>query len=194
VESLKTDPRRSPTEICWEEMDAYDHSVQIYADTQSFLDALEGFASGGLRAGESVIIVATAAHRKALERMLDRRGHDLNQARLENRYLAVDAEMALSEFMVEDWPDETKFRHLVTGLLTRARENGRQARVFGEMVSLLWSQGNQAATVHLESLWNTFCVEESFYLLCAYPRSGFSKESRESLRTICAHHTRVIPE
>lgn len=189
-----TYPRRSPTEVCWEEEGQDDHSVQIYADTQSFLDALDGFVSGGLRAGESVIVIATPAHRRALDRILRRRGHDLDQAQAENRYLPVDADEALAQFMVNGWPDDTLFNALINKLLARARGPGRQVRAFGEMVAILWEQGHNDATVHLEYLWNKLCAEERFCLFCAYPRSGFTQDAQESIRTICAHHTRVIPE
>jgi len=100
---------RSPTEICWEEIAHDDHSVQIYADSQSFLDALEGFASSGLRAGESVIVIATEVHRRALERKLERRGYKLEQTKLGNRYIAVDAEATLAQFMVDGRVDSEKF-------------------------------------------------------------------------------------
>lgn len=185
---------RSPTEICWEEIAPDDHSVQIYADSQSFLDALEGFASGGLRAGESVIVIATEVHRRALERKLARRGYNLEQAKLGNRYIAVDAEATLAQFMVDGRVDSEKFNTCVTDLFIRARGNGRRVRAFGEMVAILWEQGDHASTIELELLWNDFCSRVGLCLFCAYPRNAFTDVHQDSVHRICAHHSRVIPE
>ncbi|MBT9567600.1 MAG: MEDS domain-containing protein [Thiobacillus sp.] len=194
MNTVDTYPSRSPTEICWEEIAYDDHSVQIYADSQSFLDALEGFASGGLRIGESVIVIATEPHRRALERKLSRRGFNLEQAALDNRYIAVDAAVTLNQFMVDGHVDSEKFNDCVMDLFTRASGNGRRVRAFGEMVALLWKQGDHASTIELESLWNEFSSRVGLCLFCAYPRSAFTDAHQDSLHTICAHHSRIIPE
>lgn len=194
MRSVDTYPSRSPTEICWEEIAHDDHSVQLYVDSQSFLDALEGFASGGLRAGESVIVIATEVHRRALDRMLTRRGYDLGQAKLNNRYIAVDAEVTLSQFMVDGHMDGEKFNACIMNLFSRARGNGRQVRAFGEMVAILWERGDRALTIQLESLWNDFCVRVGLCLFCAYPGREFNDANQDSMQMICAHHSRVIPE
>jgi MEDS: MEthanogen/methylotroph, DcmR Sensory domain len=186
--------RRAPTEVYWGVMPPVEHSVQIYADQSLFIEALEGFASGGLRAGEGIIVIATRIHRGALERRLSVRGFDLEQARKEDRYIAVDAAATLSQFMVNGWPDEALFKQVVTGLVRRARGNGRRVRAFGEMAAILCKQGHNRATVRLENLWNQFIDEEQFRLFCAYPRSGFTQEADESILEICSHHSRVIPE
>jgi hypothetical protein len=55
----------------------------------------------------------------------------------------------------------------VSGLLARARANGRRVRAFGEMVALLWEQGHHSATVRLEPQWGSFCRRETFPLFCA---------------------------
>ncbi|HEY9098468.1 MAG TPA: MEDS domain-containing protein [Thiobacillus sp.] len=194
MRSVDIYPSRSPTEICWEEVAHDDHSVQLYADSQSFLDALEGFASGGLRAGESVIVIATEMHRRALDRKLTRRGYDLEQAKLDNRYIAVDAVATMNQFMVDGRVDSEKFNACVMDLFSRVCGNGRRVRAFGEMVAILWEQGDHAATIQLESLWNDFCTRVGLCLFCAYPRSGFTDANQDSMQTICAHHSRVIPE
>lgn len=194
MSTADTYPSRAPTEVCWEEIAHDDHSVQIYADSQSFLDALEGFVSGGLRVGESVIVIATEMHRRALDRKLIRRGYDVEQAKLSNRYIAVDAQATLNQFMVDGRVDSEKFNACVMELLARARGNGRLVRAFGEMVALLWAQGDRVSTIELESEWNDFCARVGLRLFCAYPSSAFTDAHQDSLHTICAHHSRVIPE
>lgn len=188
-----TFPQRSPTEVCWDDVASDDHSVQIYADSQAFLDALEGFASGGLRRGESVIVIATEMHRQGLERKLARRGYNIEQAKLARRYIALDAGHSLRMFLVDGQVDADKFETWALAQLAVARGAGRSVRAFGEMVAILWEQGHHAATVELERLWETFCEREKLRLFCAYPRSAFTDEHIDSLDTICSHHARVIP-
>ncbi len=92
----------------------------LYADSQSSLDTLEGFASGGLRAGESVI--ATEIQRCALDRKLTRRGYDLEQTKLDNRYIAVDAVAIINPFMVDGRVDSEKFNACVMDFFPCVRQ------------------------------------------------------------------------
>ena len=95
--------------------------------------------------------------------------------------------------MRQGWPDEELFRVAVNRILDRARgDDSRPVRAFGEMVAVLWAQGHSGATVRLEHLWHSLCREEAFALFCAYPRSGFTQDALESMREICAAHTKVL--
>jgi hypothetical protein len=175
-----------------EKLPPREHLVQIYADEGPFLDALEGFVVGGLRAEEGVIVIATAGHLIALEHRIQAQGLDLDAARARNHYISLDAEETLSKFLLGGWPDDGRFRKVVSDLLTRARGNGRRVRAFGEMVAVLWAQGHNGATVRLEHLWNQFAQKEAFSLFCAYPRSGFTQDADASIREICSAHSKVI--
>jgi hypothetical protein len=62
--------RQNGSPIFWGEIAPCEHLVQIYADQGVFLDSLEGFVSGGLLAGEGVIVIGTRAHLIALEQRL----------------------------------------------------------------------------------------------------------------------------
>jgi hypothetical protein len=194
VQSKVAVPRRAAAEVIWDGAGPSEHAVLLYSSQTLLIDALEGFASGGLRAGESVIIVATPAHRAALERRLRVRGYDLDQARAEDRYIALDAEAALRELMEDGWTNPGCFKHFVCRLLARARGQGRRVRVFGEMVALLWGRGQPEATVRLEAMWNQLQAEDEFSLFCAYPQASFPPAADGALAEICEQHSRIIPE
>ena len=186
---------KAPTadfEVFWGEMSPCEHSVQIYEDDDCFLDALEGFAGGALRTGDAVVVIATPAHQASLDDRLKSRGLDLDAARARDQFIPLDAEETLALFMRNGWPDDTLFRRCVESILKRARGDGRRVRAFGEMVALLWAQGHSGATVRLEHLWHTLCLQEAFALFCAYPRSGFTRDATESIREICATHSRMV--
>jgi hypothetical protein len=183
---------KDPSAAFWAEIAPSHHLVQIYADEDVFLDALEGFVAGGLNGGDGLVIIATEAHREALDRRLEARGIELNAARAADRYISLDAADTLATFMVDGWPDEERFRNVVASLLARAGAGNRRVRAFGEMVALLWAEGQCGATVRLEYLWHRFCEQEGFSLLCAYPKSGFTADAAESIRQICDAHSHVV--
>ena len=187
-----TSPSTTGVEVFWGEIAPPEHLVHIYEHENAFLDSLEGFVAGGLRAGEAVISIATIPHLRELESRLTAHGVNMAALRADDQYLTLDANHALSQFMVNGWPDEELFNDFVVQLIQRARKGGRRVRAFGEMVAILWAQGRNGATVRLEHLWNNLCRSEEFSLFCAYPKSGFTEDSDVSLREICAAHSKVI--
>ncbi len=184
--------RHEGQNVFWGEIAPCEHVVQIYGDDQVFLDALEGFVGSGLRVGDAVVVIATAEHRRGLEKRLCQHGYNLDAARALDQYIPLDAQATLSRFMVEGWPDDRRFHAEIAKILALARAGKRRVRAFGEMVALLWAQGANGATVRLEHLWTEFIHRESFPLFCAYPRSGFTEDARSSLDEICAAHSRVF--
>lgn len=172
----------------------HEHFVQFYEQDAFLVDSMAEFIGTGLRCGERAIVIATPAHREALENRLRNGGIDPDAARLDGRYRPLDAADTLSTFMVDGWPDEQRFRDVVGGLVARVTEGGRGLRAFGEMVALLWAEGNGAAAVRLEEIWNALGETYVFSLFCAYPMNGFSGEAngRPFLR-VCDTHSRVIP-
>jgi hypothetical protein len=179
--------------VFWGEIAPCNHVVQIYESDDIVLDSLETFIISGLTNNESVIIIATPQHLKALNRKLILKGYDPEKLQNEQVYQALDAEEILSKFMVNGWPDDEKFMEVVTSLISRARgKEGRKVRAYGEMVAILWAKGMNGATVHLEHLWNQFCESEIFCLFCAYPKAGFTQDVEASINHICSAHTKQI--
>ena len=178
----------------WGQMSETEHAVQVYRDDKTFLDSLESFVASGLRSGESVILIATASHLHEVEKRLRGGWIDLDRARWEDRYIAVLAQETLERFMVDGIPDEMRFEKAARDLIDRARGRGRKLRAFGEMVGLLWAEGNKDAALRLEHLWTRLQSREKFPLFCAYARAQLKAGSVESdIQSICAAHSRVVP-
>ena len=185
--------KHSKANVFWGEIAPCDHVLQIYETDGIFLDTLTGFVGGGINANESCIVIATRNHISALEDRLRSAGISIPRLIEDNRYFAFDAEEILSAFMINGWPDEDKFNKTLFSMLTKARgPNNRKIRAFGEMVAILWAQGNTGATVNLEHLWSKFSARESFCLFCAYPKSGFTEDITDSIRHICCAHSKMI--
>ena len=136
----------------WAHLAEEEHAVQIYRDDLKLLDSLESFAGTGLRSGESVIIIATAPHLHELEKRLRAAWIDVDRCRWEDRYIALLAQETLETFMVNGLPDPSLFEQTAKGVLARARGRGRKLRAFGEMVGVLWAEGNKDAAPEARTL------------------------------------------
>jgi signal transduction histidine kinase len=182
----------------WGDFTSHGHAVQFYTDDTFFLETLSRFIGTALGGGDSAIVVATPGHREGLVRILKSRGLDIVGAARAGRYVALDAAETLGKFLVDGWPDEALFVETIGGLLTRAKlKSGgdeRRIAVFGEMVSLLWSEGKLDAALRLEQLWTNLSRTHVFSLRCGYPIQGFDRHEHSDLfAKICAEHTSVIP-
>ena len=168
------------SDIDWGAIPEAEHFVQVYRDESALLRSLVAFVGAGFVAGESAVVIATAAHRSSLSMWLRAEGHDL------------DALEAAGRYTVRDSPDPERFRATIQEALASARRDGRRVRAFGEMVALLWTQGRGASTLQLERLWDDFCKAEGITLFCAYPCIGATRDLGESLAEVCSVHSRVL--
>jgi hypothetical protein len=124
---------------------------------------------------DAAVVVATKTHRDLFEAAITAAGIDVQEARRAHRYIDLDAEETLSLFMVDGAPDPIRFEIALTKLLARATSGGRRTRVYGEMVAVLWHQGNISGAVALEGLWNELGRSQQFSLFCAYPLAALDR-------------------
>lgn len=178
----------------WNEFGASDHFVQFYETDAYLVESVSGFLTPALIAGAGAIAIATPDHRKRIEKKLKARGIDVSEAVGRGQYVALDAAETLAKFMDGDSPDPVRFRKVVGEVIARLAEEWPRVRAFGEMVALLWEEGNRDAACRLELLWNDLAKEHSFSLFCAYPLSEFSDEMDGApFSEVCKCHSRVIP-
>src|SRR5262249_53995994 len=87
-----------------------------------------------------------------------------------------------------------RFAEVVGGLVARATAGGRPLRAFGEMVALLAAEGNHAAAIRLETLWNELQHQYEFSLYCAYPLGVLGGEGFAAVfDQVVEQHGQVIP-
>ncbi|HVM36241.1 MAG TPA: MEDS domain-containing protein [Actinomycetota bacterium] len=172
---------------------AGDHFVEFHEDDDSLVELIRTFLSPALLTGESALVVATPARRRAIAQRLTASGIDVEAAVNEGRYLSLDADETLSRFMFDGELDEAVCVETLEALLVQAAQRGNNVRVFGEMVAVLWAQGNVTGAIALERVWNRLAETLPFRLFCSYPVHAFATEDAASLREICRHHSHVIP-
>ena len=179
-----------------------EHTVQFYETDDFLTDGLSEFIGAGLGAGEACVVIGTSAHRAGLEQRLQARGFEMSAVRERGDYVALDAAETLAKLLVAGIPDERRFEEVIGGVIKRAaqaprgqRGRRRHVRAFGEMVALLWAQGELDAAVRLEDLWNDLqhrASSPSFSLLCAYPMSTLAGAGNSTMfAEVCALHSNV---
>jgi len=168
--------------------------VQFYEDDAFLCRVLTDFAAAGLDAAETVVLVAEHVHRETVARDLRARGFDVDAAAAGGALVMLDAREALSGFMVDGMPAWDPFASRFHCLLDAGTSDGRRARVYGEMVDVLWQDGNHRAAIRLEEMWNALLETAPVPLLCGYSMDGFVKASdAEGFRRVCEVHAHVRP-
>jgi hypothetical protein len=163
----------------------HDHAVHVYADDSAIGQELIRFIEEGLTLGESVVVAANGQHRACIATW--RSNHpSISDGEF---LLVVDAAETLKAFMVADTPDPALFNTTIGAIVERAARGGRAVRVFGEMVALLWSDGNVTGALALETLWNELASNRRFFLLCAYPEALLDEAPLHAVNAMCDRHS-----
>ncbi|MFI5074839.1 MAG: MEDS domain-containing protein [Actinomycetales bacterium] len=169
-----------------------DHSVLFYDHARHAVDQLADYVAEGLYAGEAVITVLMPAHAHTLGAALQQRGVDVERDQDEGRLFLLDAGETLSTFLVDGVPDRQLFAQGVGTLLSGLNESGRRVRAAGEMVALLWAEGNVTGALALEAAWNRLADDLDFDLLCPYPATVLDGGRLDVVGRLCALHTDVV--
>ena len=173
-------------------MPVCEHLVQFYDAERELTDSVVPFLAEGLSADEKVIVVATAEHRRAFEAELEGLGIDLEDARAGQMYVAIDAAQALGCLRPEGDLLRDAFDEVIGGLVSQSAPEQRPVRAYGEIVALLWDEGDSASALELERMWNQLLHREPLTLFCAYPAPS-SPGQLQAIRQICRSHSAVVP-
>lgn len=172
------------------------HDAGFYADEASMLNAWIQAAETALKAGHTFILISTDSRERTVRGRLQARGVDIDRAIQEKRYVSVDPSDMLSQFMVDDWPDEALFEKAATPVIVDALNASTATRpramVCGDCVSSLWRDGKGDATVRVEQLWDALARAHEIDTLCGYLLDPQPHDDhRKVFRRICAEHTAV---
>ena len=169
------------------------HSVQFYDRPSSLIDRVCEYVREGFRVDDAAIIICTPEHLRSIDACLESCGFDVNALRESGQYVALDAAQTLDFFIVKGRPDRQLFSDVIGGQLLRTHATYPRVRAFGEMVALLWANGNSRAALELEEMWNELLGHHPFSLLCAYSLDTLGKPaSLQTVVDIAKLHGKVI--
>jgi hypothetical protein len=170
--------------------DAY-HGVRFYDNATSLAQIVGEFLGEGLTVSHPAIVVATEPQRLAIVRELAGKGLDVAELQRAGDLVLLDAQAMLDTFMADGMPDAVRFKDTMCAVLQRICRGrpGRPIRIYGQMVDVLWKQGQHDAALRLEMLWNHLAASEAFSLLCGYAMGSFYKDIH--FDAICGQHTHV---
>jgi len=173
-----------------------DHIVQLYQDQQFLNRAVCRFAAGAIANGEGVILVPTAAHWDAFRPRLEVEGVNVQEAQDKGQLTIVDADELLPRFMKDKMPDAPVFLGLAGQVIAKARGEARYPKVrwWGEMVNLLWEQGNVAASMSLEDQFDHLAKHHEIAIFCSFVMDNFNSEVHSRLLPrLGQNHSHLIP-
>ncbi len=171
------------------------HDVQFYRTEAFLVRTVVDFLADGLRAGQPLIVIATEPHRRAFAAGLREAGLDTEEV-LSGREVAwLDARNTLAAFMEGRVPNPDLFKATVGRVFERMLKKRYYliVRGYGEMVDLLWKDGNTDGAIRLEELWNELADQYAFALLCAYSMDNFLNDAGNGVQRVCHQHKHALP-
>ena len=175
--------------------DKHYHAVQFYKDETSLAGTVAQFLADGLSTGQPGLVIASPSHTQTIVRELAALGLDVDALRTTGELRFFDAQKMLASFMFGGLPDPVLFRSTVGDVIEQlcAGRTPCPIRAYGEMVDLLWQDGNSDGAVKVEILWNQLAATYDFALLCGYAFGHFYKETRDPrYEEVVAQHSQVM--
>lgn len=172
------------------------HIVQLYQDADFYGEAVSHFAAEGFARGESIILVATAPNWENISARLTRKGFELDKLFRRGQLTLLDAEQTLPKFLASNMPDPKIFKPLARATIEKAHAGGKFPRVrwWGEMVNVLYVNGNTRGSTRLEEFFDDIAHEQSIAIFCSFLMDKYDRKIYDgAFADICRTHAHVIP-
>ena len=149
------------------------HLAQLHRDRTARDNAVIRFVEEGLRRGNGVVAVTSD---NEADRILDRLTRDRlepERFRRSGQLVIHDAGVILGQFMKGGMPQWPAFRRTMGSIMEKVQTLGfSTSRVYGDMVDILWQEGQVQAAIRLEEMWNDFGRLYPFSFFCSYMFDG----------------------
>jgi len=178
----------------WRREAGHSHNLLPYTTDEVLANAVMGFFDSALDAGDSIVAVVSAPHRKALDAEFKRRGVNIAALADSGRYTIVDSAAALESILADGIPDSGLFAAAMDTLVERglsaAPASNPHVTVFGEIAPLLYARGERDAMLHLEHIAGEYTASRPVSILCCYSTRCFDDMSVYA--GICGPHSTVV--
>jgi two-component system, cell cycle response regulator DivK len=148
-------------------VDRGQHVVRFYDRDDELCQTLAEFVTEGVRRGERIVLLVTAAHWASTRELLVWCEIDFDAVMQDEQVIVVDAHHLLSEIVHSGSIDTQRFKSRLDHTLARVQP---PLRVFGEVVSLLAARGQLDAAIEIEELGHALAHGTQSSVLCAYDR------------------------
>jgi MEDS: MEthanogen/methylotroph, DcmR Sensory domain len=155
------------------------------------------FLADALSEGDVALVAAQCERLNAIQHELEAHGFDCRDAAKWGRIEFLDGQEVLAKIMFGGRPDPDAFERVIGEKVREmlARRAVRKLHIYGELVGILWRDGNDAGAVELERLWNRLLDELPAGLYCGYPMDGFDQPVWSGpMEEVLSLHTRAVPE
>jgi DNA-binding NarL/FixJ family response regulator len=174
------------------------HAVGFYTEESRLLDAYAGFAKAALTRGALLMVAVVAERQRELDNRLLVDGVDVELAIGERRYRQLDVAAVLAEFMVNGWPDESRFWNASTALVLDAAKTSKHSHpriaACGECAAILLREGNADAAVRLEELGDAAARSYKLDVFCGYSMAMCGLDTNSDVYQRISHaHPLVHP-
>ena len=161
------------------------HEALFYSSGELLLDEWASIAEDALNAGATFIVVTLDARQSRLQAMLEARGVNVTRAIRDGRYLSLSVPEAISTWMVDGLPNETRFWSAVTSLMLAAARASTadqpQVVACGECAPSFCADGNAEAAIRLERLWDDVAQTYHLDVFCGYASDGCRCDDAEEM-------------
>jgi hypothetical protein len=168
------------------------HAVQFYKDDDALISLVAKFLAEGFTLNQPGVIIATPEHRVAIEEGLESLHLDVTRMKQLGDLVVLDAREVLNIILADGMPHAHLFNHVLGTMLQQVARihPNRTIRAYGEMVNVLWKDGQTAAAIRLETLWNELAKSYDFKLLCGYSMGNIYQDA--AVGEITRHHSHLL--
>ena len=161
------------------------HEALFYSRSELLLDEWASLAEDALNAGATFIVVTGNDRHCRLQAMLEARGVNFVRAVRDGRYVSLTVPEAISQWMVNGLPDETRFWAAVTSVMLAAAKasTAEQPQVVacGECAPSLCAEGDAESAIRLEQLWDEVAQTYRLDVFCGYASDACRCDDAEGM-------------
>ncbi len=164
--------------------------MRFFRDDESLAAEVADFIATGIELGDQCLCFVEEHHEDGIKREL----HARNRLDLKGKVEFYNAVQAAEKLCAGGDADPAVFNELVAPRVESAirRSKTGRARVFGEIVSVLWRSGQEKQAAKAETFWNDLGLRLNITLYCGYRLDML--ECRCDLWEIAESHQTVLAD
>jgi DNA-binding NarL/FixJ family response regulator len=152
------------------------HEAMFYSHEALLLEEWAAIGERALNAGSTFIIVAFDEHRTRVHAMLEARGVNVAGALRDGRFMSLTVDEAISQWIVDGLPDETRFWTAITSVMLAAARacSSEEPHIVacGECAPSLCAEGDAKGAILVEQLWDEVAETYNLDIFCGYSSDG----------------------